>query len=57
MRKSSLVPKPKTTVIGLGARLVHTWKHELTRQRKTGTVVAVAKAYAVGKALHLAAYL
>ena len=28
MRTRSLVPKPKTTVIGLGARLVHTWNRE-----------------------------
>ena len=30
MRTRSLVPKPKTTVIGLGARLVQTWNRELS---------------------------
>ena len=52
----SLVPKPKTTVIGLGVRLVHTWNCELTRKRTAGTVIVVAKAYAVGKELHLTVY-
>ena len=52
----SLLPKPKTTVIGLGVGLVHMWNRELTRQRIAGTVVVVAKAYAIGKVLHLAAY-
>ena len=56
MRTCSLVPKPKTTVIGLGVRLVHTWNRELSRHRTVGMVVVVAKAYAVGKALHLAVY-
>ena len=53
MRTSGLIPKPKTTVIGLGVRLVHKWNRELTRQRTAGTVVVVVKAYAIGKALHL----
>ena len=56
MRTRSLIPKPKTTVIGLGARLVHTWNRELPTYT-AGTVVVVAKAYTVGKALYLAAYL
>ena len=54
MRTSSLVPKPKTIVIGLGARLVHL-ESRVARQRTAGTaVLVVAKDYVVGKALHLA---
>ena len=57
MRKCSLVPIP---VIGLGARLVH-----MNRELSTAgmdchglfSISVVAKAYAVGKALHLAGYL
>ena len=47
MRAHSLVPKPKTTVISLGARLVHSVP--LIRFLP----VLVFKAYAVGKAVHL----
>ena len=46
-----LIPKPKTTVIGLGARL---GTHEIVR---LAWVVVTVKAYAVGKVLHLAGYL
>ena len=38
MHTCGLVPKPKTTVIGLGVRLVHTWNHKLASQRTAGTV-------------------
>ena len=56
MQTSSLVPKTKTTVIGLGVGLVHTCNHELTGQHTAGTIVVVAKAYAEGKVLHVAVY-
>ena len=59
----SLIPRSNTTVIGLGARLVHTGKHELTSTQLAWSLpVVVTKAYAtyahqLGKALHSAAYL
>ena len=63
MRTRSLVPKPKTTVIGLGARLVHTWNRGWPAQRTAGTVssrssgLGLCCAHHLSKALHLAAYI
>ena len=63
MRTRSLVPKTKTTVIGLGARLAHVKSRVDQRSVRLARSlpVVVAKAYAVqhhlGKALHLAAYI
>ena len=34
----SFISKPKTTVNGLGVRLVHTWNHELISQHTAGMV-------------------
>ena len=50
MRTRSLVPKPKTTVIGLGARLVHTWNRGVDQHSirlAQSLPVVVTKAYAV----------
>ena len=61
MHTRSLIPKPKTTVIDLGVRLVH--KQIMTRHyARLGCTVfsrtMVGKTYEhyIGKALHLAAY-
>ena len=63
MRTCSLVPKPKTTVIGLGARLVHTWNRGWPAQRTAGTVSSRSSGqglccvHHLSKVLHLAAYI
>ena len=49
------VPNQRPQSLGLGARLVHTWNRELSRLARSLPVV-VAKAHAVGRVLHLAAY-
>ena len=60
MRTCSLVPKPKTTVIGLGARLAHTWNRGLARSLPAlvaKALVCCAHHHDLGKALHLATYI
>ena len=58
----SLVPGPKTTVIGLGAKLVHTRYCVLTSigvrlARSLPVVVGKAHGHHVGKVLHSVVYL
>ena len=61
--RSNLVPEPKTTVIGLGVRLVHKLNHKLASRQYAQLAqsfpVVVDKAYEhhIGKVLYSTAYL
>ena len=54
MCTSSLVPKPKITVVGLGARLVHTWNRELSTAGTVSSRSSCQGLCRIGRALHLA---